>query len=110
MTTTTLSTDLLQQQFAHLDDTIGDALEWVEQTREQAPRLDLEADRLNLQLKRCRDKARRLTQATQLPQTLGFYGHSQAGKSYLICALAAGQLRASRNAPGRRHARLPDAD
>lgn len=90
MTTTTLSTDLLQQQFAHLDDTIGDALEWVEQTREQAPRLDLEADRLNLQLKRCRDKARRLTQATQLPQTLGFYGHSQAGKSYLICALAAG--------------------
>ena len=89
-TSATLNAVLLEQQFMQIDDTIGDALEWVEMTREQAPRLDLEADRLNLQLQRCRDKARRLTQAAKLTQTLGFYGHSQAGKSYLICALAAG--------------------
>ncbi|QLK63650.1 virulence factor (plasmid) [Enterobacteriaceae bacterium Kacie_13] len=89
-TSKNLNAVLLEQQFTQLDDTIGDSLEWVEMTREQAPRLDLEADRLNLQLKRCRDKARRLKQAAKLTQTLGFYGHSQAGKSYLICALAAG--------------------
>jgi len=85
-----VTTNVLQRQFAAASDTIGDALNWVEHTRAQAPRLDLEADRLNLQLKRCRDKAQRLALACELPPALGFYGHSQAGKSYLICSLAAG--------------------
>ncbi|PKE28581.1 virulence factor [Rahnella sp. AA] len=85
-----LTTNELQRQFAAVSGTIGDALGWVETTRNQAPRLDLEADRLNLQLKRCRDKAQRLSLACELPPALGFYGQSQAGKSYLICSLAAG--------------------
>lgn len=85
-----LTTNELQRQFAAAAATMGDALEWVDTTREQAPRLDLEADRLRLQLKRCRDKAQRLALACELPPALGFYGHSQAGKSYLICSLAAG--------------------
>ncbi len=85
-----LTTNALQRQFAATSATLTDALDWVESTRAQAPRLDLEADRLNLQLKRCRDQAQRLALACELPPALGFYGHSQAGKSYLICSLAAG--------------------
>ncbi|MCW2453824.1 virulence factor SrfC family protein [Rahnella aceris] len=85
-----LTTNVLQRQFAAVSDTIGEALGWVDATRAEAPRLDLEADRLNLQLTRCREKAQRLAQACELPPALGFYGHSQAGKSYLICSLAAG--------------------
>lgn len=68
----------------------GQAIDWIADVRHAAPRLNAEADRLTLNLRRSRNKARRLSQAAAKPMTIGFFGLSQAGKSYLISALAAG--------------------
>jgi len=69
----------------------GQAIDWIAAVRQDAPRLNTEADRLTLNLRRSRNKARRLAQAAARPMTIGFFGLSQAGKSYLISALAAGE-------------------
>lgn len=69
----------------------GQAIDWIASVRQDAPRLNTEADRLTLNLRRSRNKARRLAQAAARPMTIGFFGLSQAGKSYLISALAAGE-------------------
>lgn len=69
----------------------GQALQWIEQTRPDAPRLDGEADNLNVRLHRARNLARNLERVACTPMTIGFFGLSQAGKSYLISALAAGE-------------------
>lgn len=69
----------------------GQAIDWIATVRQDAPRLNTEADRLTLNLRRSRNKARRLAQAAARPMTIGFFGLSQAGKSYLISALAAGE-------------------
>ena len=69
----------------------GEAIEWINAVRQDAPRLDTEADRLTINLRRSRNKARRLALAAAKPMTIGFFGLSQAGKSYLISALAAGE-------------------
>ena len=68
----------------------GQALEWIGQTRVNAPRLDSEADNLNIRLHRARNLAHSLGRVACTPMTIGFFGLSQAGKSYLISALAAG--------------------
>ncbi|WP_413738892.1 virulence factor SrfC family protein [Sodalis sp. RH21] len=68
---------------------IGQGIDWIAATRRQAARLDIEADGLTIKLRRCRTRARALSAAALSPMTLGFYGQSQAGKSYLIAALAA---------------------
>lgn len=65
------------------------AINWISSTREQSQRLDNEADRLTLELRRLRNMAKRLGNASSHPVTTGFFGLSQAGKSYLISALAA---------------------
>ncbi|KHT26592.1 putative virulence factor [Pectobacterium carotovorum] len=67
------------------------AIDWIAAVREDAQNLDKEADHLTLSLRRSRNKARRLAQAAAKPMTVGFFGLSQAGKSYLISALAAGE-------------------
>ncbi|NWC64568.1 putative virulence factor [Cedecea sp. P7760] len=67
-----------------------DALDWVETVRTGSRLLDTEADQLNLTLLRTRNLATSLTQVAATPMTVGFFGISQAGKSYLISALAAG--------------------
>src|SRR5690606_2042453 len=67
------------------------AIDWIAAVRQDAPRLNTEADRLTLNLRRSRNKARRLAQAAARPMTIRFFGLSQASKSYLISALAAGE-------------------
>jgi len=70
--------------------TAQDAITWTADVRGSAPRLDNEADDLILSLRRVRNNARRLGGVSALPMTVGFFGLSQAGKSYLISAMAAG--------------------
>ncbi|MCW4150331.1 putative virulence factor [Halomonas sp. 18H] len=69
----------------------GAAIEWIEEVRDGAPNLDSEADNLGLALYRSRNLAQSLSHAATTPMTVGFFGLSQAGKSYLISALAAGE-------------------
>ncbi|MEA9391536.1 virulence factor SrfC family protein [Acerihabitans sp. TG2] len=68
----------------------GQAIDWIQDARPQAPRLNAEADNLVFKLRRSRNKAQNLANAVCKPVTVGFFGLSQAGKSYLISALAAG--------------------
>jgi hypothetical protein len=68
----------------------GEALEWVRQVRRDSQRLDRESDSLVAKLRRARNLARRLGRTAARPFSVGFFGLSQAGKSYLISALAAG--------------------
>ncbi|EMX8371862.1 putative virulence factor [Yersinia enterocolitica] len=80
----------LQQGWAAIAQGCQDALGWVNSVRTSSRRLDNEADNLNLSLLRTRNLANSLTQVSTTPMTVGFFGISQAGKSYLISALAAG--------------------
>lgn len=66
-------------------------LNWVADARTNAPKLDAEARGINLKLHRARNQARDLGRVAGTPMTMGFFGLSQAGKSYLISALAAGK-------------------
>ena len=68
----------------------GQALGWVDKTRVTAPKLDRDAADLKLGLYQARNMARNLGRVATTPMTTGFFGLSQAGKSYLISALAAG--------------------
>ena len=68
----------------------GEAIDWVSQVRRESPRLERESDSLVDKLRRTRNLARRLGRAASRPVSVGFFGLSQAGKSYLISALAAG--------------------
>jgi hypothetical protein len=81
----------LSAQWAAVYEGAGQALDWIDQTRVNAPRLDSEADNLNIRLHRARNLAHSLGRVACTPMTIGFFGLSQAGKSYLISALAAGQ-------------------
>ena len=71
-------------------DGAGQALEWVDKTRVTAPKLERDAYDLKLGLYQARNLARNLGRVAGTPMTTGFFGLSQAGKSYLISALAAG--------------------
>ena len=68
----------------------GQALGWVDKSRVTAPKLDRDAADLKLGLYQARNMARNLGRVATTPMTTGFFGLSQAGKSYLISALAAG--------------------
>ena len=80
----------LTQGWAAIAQGCLDGLGWVDNVRTGSRRLDNEADKLNLSLLRTRNLANSLTQVARTPMTVGFFGISQAGKSYLISALAAG--------------------
>ncbi len=67
------------------------ALNWLDDVRSTAPRVDAEADSLNIKLYQARNLAQSLKHVASTPMTVGFFGLSQAGKSYLISALAADQ-------------------
>ncbi|KGT94103.1 virulence factor [Erwinia typographi] len=64
---------------------------WLDSARETAPRLNMEADRLSVRLQRQRNKAGNLLEAVGKECAIGFFGLAQAGKSYLITALAASE-------------------
>lgn len=66
-------------------------LDWVAKVRTNAPKLDTQARGINLRLHRARNQAQDLGRVAGTPMTMGFFGLSQAGKSYLISALAAGE-------------------
>src|SRR5476649_1402057 len=86
-----LNPESLAAQWRAVSEGAGQAIDWIETTRKNAPRLNTEADNLVVKLRRSRNKARSLSQAALKPMTVGFFGLSQAGKSYLISALAAGE-------------------
>ncbi len=69
----------------------GEAIQWIQEVRGNSHRLDRESASLIDKLRRVRNLARRLGRASQHPVSVGFFGLSQAGKSYLISALAAGE-------------------
>ena len=69
----------------------GQALDWIDQVRGNAASVEAEADGLSLRLRQARNRARDLHRAASTPMVVGFFGLSQAGKSYLISALAADQ-------------------
>ncbi|WP_286934181.1 putative virulence factor [Leclercia sp. UBA5958] len=87
----TLNSAKIVQGWQGVEQGASQAIDWIASVRHDAPRLNTEADRLTLNLRRSRNKARRLAQAAARPMTIGFFGLSQAGKSYLISALAAGE-------------------
>lgn len=68
---------------------IDRSVEWLDGARTTSPRLDLEADRLSVRLRRQRNRAAHLSEAAGKEPAIGFFGLSQAGKSWLINALAA---------------------
>lgn len=71
------------------------ALNWIETVRDSAAVVDAQADNLNVELYQALNKARSFQHVASTPMALGFFGLSQAGKSYLISSLAAdeqGQL------------------
>ncbi|MDO9617516.1 MAG: putative virulence factor [Pseudomonas sp.] len=84
------SPEQLTQHWSAIHSGAGDAIRWINDVRRTAPRLDNEADDLILSLRRVRNTADRLGGVSNLPMTVGFFGLSQAGKSYLISTLAAG--------------------
>ncbi len=67
----------------------GEALEWIERVRGNAASVEADADDLSLRLRKARNQARSLQHAASTPMGVGFFGLSQAGKSYLISSLAA---------------------
>lgn len=81
--------DKLSTAWKQVSEGSQQAISWVENTREQSQRLNNEADGINLELRRLRNMARKLGESSTHPVTTGFFGLSQAGKSYLISALAA---------------------
>lgn len=80
----------LANRWAAIHEGAAKGIEWIEATRADSKRLDSEADDITLRLHRARNTARVLGRASTTPMGLGFFGLSQAGKSYLISALAAG--------------------
>lgn len=81
----------LTQSWNDVFETAQSAINWVEDVRPNVARLNNEGDSLILELRRLRNTAKRLGAVSNKPITAGFFGLSQAGKSFLISALAADQ-------------------
>ncbi|SFM98366.1 hypothetical protein SAMN05216516_101657 [Izhakiella capsodis] len=69
---------------------LDDALTWVSNQRKKAPRLEMEADRLKIKLRRLNYQARCYFAASQQECAIGFFGLAQRGKAFLINALMSG--------------------
>lgn len=95
MTTLTTKQIQLAQAWASVHEGAGLALEWVADVAGKVEEVAAKADALNRDLYRARNLSRSLGRVSATPMGIGFFGLSQAGKSYLISALAAdekGQL------------------
>lgn len=90
MTLDERSKELIRRSRA-LHEGAGAAIDWVTETRRHSQRLDRESESLIDKLRRTRNLANRLGRAAGRAVSVGFFGLSQAGKSYLISALAAGE-------------------
>ncbi|WP_336749172.1 virulence factor SrfC family protein [Pantoea vagans] len=85
----------LAKRLSLLQDALNNSLNWIETTREQSPRLALEAETLTLQLRQARVQTQALAQQVARPVTLALFGQSQAGKAWLLNEMVAdaqGQL------------------
>lgn len=69
------------------------AIDWVDAARRQSPRLEREADRLTLRLRRCHNRAAQLENTCPAQVAIGLYGHNAAAKAHLLAALAPGAKR-----------------
>lgn len=69
------------------------AIAWVDAARRQSTRLEREADRLTLRLRRCHNRALQLAKAQPEQVAIGLYGHNAAAKAHLLAALAPGAER-----------------
>ncbi|RTF42457.1 virulence factor SrfC family protein, partial [Serratia marcescens] len=69
------------------------AIAWVDTARRQSTRLEREADRLTLRLRRCHNRALQLAKAQPAQVAIGLYGHNAAAKAHLLAALAPGAER-----------------
>lgn len=66
-------------------------IDWIKEVRQGSSRVDREADALIQKLRQVKNFSSRLGQAAGNPVSIGFFGLSQAGKSYLISTMAAGE-------------------
>lgn len=85
----------LAKRLGLLQDALNNSLEWIENSREQSPRLALEAETLTLKLRQARVQTQALAQQVARPVTLALFGQSQAGKAWLLNEMVAdaqGQL------------------
>lgn len=73
-----------------LSNGILQAIDWVADARQQSTRLNREADRLIIRLRRCYNRATQLDNATHRSVSIGLYGHNTAAKIHLFQALAPG--------------------
>ena len=94
---TTLNTEQTQlaRAWTSVHKGAGLALDWVAEVAQNSEEVAAKAQALNRDLYRARNLARSLGRVSTTPMGIGFFGLSQAGKSYLISALAAdskGQL------------------
>ena len=80
---------ILAQRCKEVHAGAGEAIAWVAEASKTAKRLRDEAPSLTARLRRVRNQARHLGSAATRPMTVGLFGLSQAGKSYLIAALVA---------------------
>ncbi|MBX8484112.1 putative virulence factor [Pseudomonas cichorii] len=95
MTTLTSGQIQLAHAWKSVHKGAGMALDWVEEVAGKVEEVAAKAVPLNRDLHRARNLARSLGRVSTTPMGIGFFGLSQAGKSYLISALAAdskGQL------------------
>ena len=79
----------MKKGWSDIYENMSDALHWIDTVRTNAPRLHSEAEHIKLKLYRNKNMANSLRRVAGTPMTVGFFGLSQAGKSYLISALAA---------------------
>lgn len=86
--TGSVSADALVGRCAAIVDGTGQGVDWIAATKADSPRLERDAAGLVERLRRGKVLARRLQGAASRPMAVGFFGLSQAGKSYLISALA----------------------
>lgn len=68
----------------------GQAIDWIEQAKRGSTTIANEAPELIHKLRQSRNQAKKLAPVSLTGSTVGFFGLSQAGKSYLISALIAG--------------------
>lgn len=84
-----LTNQQLNNQLQQLAQGIDQTFDWINNTRQHAMRLDIEADQLAIKLHRHRNKAHNLAQAVLKAMSIGFFGQSSAGKQHLISAFVA---------------------
>jgi len=80
----------LSNSWQALHKNAGQAIEWIHEARRGSATIANEAQELIHKLRQHRNQAKKLAPVSLTGSTVGFFGLSQAGKSYLISALIAG--------------------